>query len=107
MEAETLPSQSLGDGTGLPGDCVSKRWLSSGSLRKPLLGWRRNTIISKAQRRNLSCKLFLANTKKGRAETHGWVLAATDGKFSQQLCFLRQAFEWETWYHPRGTALGC
>lgn len=47
------------------------------------------------------------HSKKGRAETHGWVLAATDGKFSQQLCFLRQAFEWETWYHPRGTALGC
>ena len=48
MEAEILPSQSLGDGIGLPGLCVSKGCLSSGSLRKLLLGWRRNTNISKA-----------------------------------------------------------
>lgn len=73
VEAETLPSQSLGDGIGLPGDCVSKEWLSSGSLRKLLLGWRRNTNISKAQRRDLSCKLFLANTlrKGGQRPTVG------------------------------------
>lgn len=38
MEAEILPSQSLGDGIGLPGLCVSKGCLSSGSLRKLLLG---------------------------------------------------------------------